>query len=189
MEESRNGRSLIDRYRRVAATLLLGMLIIFPYTFKYLNHNKEPYPAIIFPAGASRVETDSNTFEFNTTSVYCKSLKTNELEKQVVAEFMYPIPPRYFSRIVNNKFGLENSKELEVNFRKNIFPSFKYMKPPATALSAENILETKAWLKERLASQGCEENFFIIRRTTMAVDIGSREVFEKGIVDEERYEL
>ncbi|MEM6520292.1 MAG: hypothetical protein AAF892_06205 [Cyanobacteria bacterium P01_D01_bin.71] len=164
-------------------------MVVFPYTFKYLNHNKEPYPAIIFPAGASRVETNNDVFEFKTTGVYCNDLKTGKLERQDIASFMYPIPSRYFSGILANGFGLDTSQEVKVEFRKNIFPSFTYSKPPTASLNTENVKQTKNWLKERLSNQGCTEDFFVVRRELNSVNIKSKMISEVEVIDEERYDL
>lgn len=172
---------------KLSFNLLLLTALVVPYGLKLLSPLLEPYPAIIFPAGAGKVESSQDTFEFSISNIYCFNLLTEDWEKLSTRSFLHPIPPQRFYAISRNEFGLNSDLEYEVNFRRNILPSFTYKNH--SALSAAKIESTRAWLRDRLQKHGCRAESLLVRRTLMSVNLKTRIVSEIDVIGEEKFEL
>lgn len=178
---------MFERYKLTVLTFLLVIALIVPYGLKLLSSSLEPYPAILFPSGAAKVRGDQDSFEFETINLYCFDLMSESWKPKDTSSFLSPIPNHFFGAIVKNEFGLNPDLEYTVKSRKNFLPRFTYKN--VHALSAVNIDEAKAWLRNRLLEQGCRDDSLLIQRKLMLADLNDKSVSEIKVTSEKLYEL
>lgn len=178
---------MFERYKFTLLTFLLAIVLLIPYGLKLLSSSLEPYPAILFPSGAAQVRGNQDSFEFETINLYCFDLNSEAWKPQDTSSFLSPIPNHFFGAVVKNEFGLNPDLEYTVKSRKSLIPRFSYQN--AKALSAVNINQAKAWLRDRLAAHGCSDSSLLIRKKLMLADLNDRSVSEIKIISEKRYEL
>jgi hypothetical protein len=179
--------SIFIKHKRVIFLFLLGIFLFVPYVLKLLSYGAlEPYPAIVFPAGASKLKLEANSYTFKDLGIYCLDLKAKEWKRQDAYSFLEPIPVQNLSSIIKNEFGLNPNLKHQVKFRR-ISLGFSYEN--AQALSEANIDLTKAWLRGRLAEHGCHDNFLLVKTRYIAIGRETQMTSEVNKIDEKLYEL
>ena len=97
--------------------------------------------------------------------------------------FLGEIPIHYLYTIIEGNFGLKPYEE-----------EFKLYKPPikfkqANVYTKQSVMETKAWLKERLRKQGMKDSIFVLRYYSNTYNLQTKSIESKKILYEEEYDL
>ena len=135
-------------------TILLAVCLFTPFALRTLSTRLEPYPAVLLPAGASRVRLNQSEVSFSRTTLTCRGRDGN-WQPLDVTRLLSPIPPWSFHDIVSNEFGLKSTplpKASRCNgCRKS---SHCPATPPATRRSKPRGDGSRcAWRQPRTASQ------------------------------------
>ena len=177
---------MINKYKHIIGFFLLSTILVIPYMIKLIVR-LEPYPAIILPSGAGKVERKDDSFQFTRTNIYGLGLVSGEWERRDPKSFLNPIHVHFLSAIIKNDFGLNPDLEYTVSSRGNLIPSFTYNN--RDCLTEKNISYTKSWLRTRLSNHGCKNEMIIVRQVLLSADLKTREITEIGITNEKTYHL
>jgi hypothetical protein len=152
--------------------IIAAFIIILPcmLALRY-GKNLEPYPAVMLPAGAGKIQ-----FVDDSTHVFYKTLAgysgDGQLVRIPVAEFFHPIPVQYVPAILSSNFGFNGTEISHHNvgligwlkkkgiIKKRIFP-------------VEAHAFTKSWLKEKLSGLGLQTDSILIIYLEKVVHQGS----------------
>ncbi len=165
-----------------AVSAFLGL----PYALKVVAPVLEPYPAIIFPSGHSKVDINDTDLTYSRVALVGFD-KDTLAEKQLEPRaFLKPIPTQYLTYLAKNEFGLEADRNETIHFRYLSFPprTFERRKP-----SQEEIGEMKQWLREKLIEQNCSGERFIIRRSKTTISTETGETIKREIHSEKTIAL
>ena len=87
-------------------SFIMVIALVVPFGLKKKSSYLEPYPAIIFPAGAGKINLNQSNITFNQSRLWGK--KPDGSWKQVrLKQFFSPIPIHYKGYIAGNSFGLK----------------------------------------------------------------------------------
>ena len=136
----------MNQYPNLFLTLLLAFALLPPFVLKTLRRI-EPYPAIILPAVAGKVDVGSKEISFKRTSLWGKDKKTGAWTKIDVETFLAPIPVHYLEAIAKNSFGLNSAEGRIINLPKgfNIF---------VKKVTLNEVEGGKHWLRQKLVQSG-----------------------------------
>jgi len=115
-------------------TLLIALALLIPESLHRWHKSLEPYPAVILPAGAGRIQIRHHRVRLNRPVFLGK--RDGSWHELNVVKLMYPVGD-YFTLIAKRDFG---------------FPRSKHASPEDLADAAI----TKRWMQKRLADQGFE---------------------------------
>jgi hypothetical protein len=76
---------------------------------------------------------------------------------------------------------------VSVNFAWNLFPDFDYTNQKF--ITEERVVAAKAWLRERLALQGCETDTLLARKVIVKSHVITKTNVETGIAGELYFNL
>ena len=88
------------------ATFVLVIFLFLPFCLRFVG--KEPYPAILFPSGASKIKKKEDQISFKVVKYYAldKNGKWVEIDRKA---FMFPIPAHYLDYLVVRNLGLKKN--------------------------------------------------------------------------------
>lgn len=153
---------------------------MIPFALKSLQPGLEIYPAIIFPAGAEKLNLKDETRSFQNYELYGykDTLQIIEWKK-----FLGEIPGQYYHSLIKGNFGLESySNEFEIPFTQIKVAEKNY-------LNEKKIEEAKDWIKARLLEQGFSDSIFIVRKIQKNYNINSRKLENQTLIYEKTFRL
>lgn len=159
----------MNQYPNLLLTLLLTCTLIPPYILKIYHPRLEPYPAIILPSGARKVNLGRNDITFNRTSIWAKHEK-NDIWTRIDAEtFLSPIPPHYLYEIARNSFGLDSSP----GKTNNLLQKYNIL---TNKVTPSEVKEGKRWLSQKLVQSEYKPDKIMITLEQMKFDITTRKI-------------
>lgn len=165
-------------------SLLVLVLLIVPFVLRIVSPGLEVYPSIVLPSGAGKVRITEGLLTYMTTEIYAKTVRSGNLVRLDVAEFLRPIPVQYFHNVVECGFGLDSSYRKEI---KSLL--FQPIKIDLVKVNEAERAETKSWLRSRLREAGCRDSLLIVQRRALTYDVNSRELQNDNLFDEQIYFL
>lgn len=140
----------------------------------------EIYPAIIFPAGAEKLNLKNEIRSFQNYELYGlkDTLQIIDSEK-----FLREIPSQYFHSLIKGNFGLESYlNEFEIPFTKIKVPEKNY-------LNDQKIQDAKDWIKKGLKEQGLSDSILVIRKIQKDYNVISKKLEKQTIIYEKTFSL
>lgn len=159
-------------------TVLLSFILFVPFILKILNSELEPYPAIILPSGAGKININSKFIEVNNLSIY--GYKQGKLQRLDPESFLKPIPSQYIHSIAKNEFGLY--KKQQENLHLKILR--KKLKLKRKFINFKNQKLAKIWLSKKLKKHQLSPYFIVIRYELRKLDIDNGKELSKQIKNE-----
>ena len=162
-------------------TILLSIALFFPFILRTLSSTLEPYPSILLPSGAGKINLKKEVIKVNNLSIYGYDFQ-GKLQKVDAVKFLAPIPSQYLYSIARNEFGLSTKTTEEIwigGFGKSIKLDRK-LKP----INPENQKLAKLWLSDRLSQLGLSTSSILIRYELRKLAINSGKEVSKEIINE-----
>lgn len=171
-------------YPNIAKSILLATFLLIPFLFRFVNSSFEMYPAILFPSGASIVNTKDTLLVFNKYELFGIDSLSNNKKQLNPKRFLDPIPMHYWTRISTYDFGLDSLRLRKVSInRLNLhFEDELYFPTP----QVEN---TKKWLREKLKKQSCYDSLFYITTSQVFFDQFNGKIDSSIIISEKNIQL
>lgn len=165
----------------VRFTILLFIILIIPFLLRYNYGNRfELFPAILLPAGASKVHVGSGQFSVN--YMVAMALKGNEWGKVDAVRLLHPIPATNHIYIFSRNFGLVENQDGGDKFLSRLEESLglnKYNSPNQQAKAS-----TRQWLSKRLKDQGFSGSIIKIVQKEDRISPSSGKVRHETIIKE-----
>ena len=165
-------------------TILLIIALFVPFAIKTANSKLEPYPAIILPSGASKLDLKKGAIGVDSLSIYGYDTQ-GKLEKIDVKQFIAPIPSHYFQVIANNEFGLSTKTTDEIWLR----GLNKKIDIKRKSISLENQELAKIWLTNRLKKLDLSSSSILIRHESKELSINDGKELSREIINEKNISL
>ncbi len=172
----------MNQYPNLSLTLLLAFILLPPFTLKTLNHNLEPYPAIIFPSGARKIDVGAREISFNRTSLWGKHEKDNTWTRVDVETFLAPIPVHFLPAIARNSLGLKSAEGRIIKLPKEI----KILSKKVTSSEVQN---AKHWWRQKLVRSGYASDELMITSEKVKFDIKTGKIIRIKRSHEEIFRL
>lgn len=167
----------MSRYPNLFLTLLLALALIPPFVLKTLRRI-EPYPAIILPAVAGKVDVGGKEVSFKRTSLWGKDKETGVWKRIDVKTFLAPIPVHYLNAIAENSFGLNSAEGRTIDLPKGFEIFIKKV--------TSNEVETgKQWLRQKLAESGYASDELAIASEQVNFDVETGQIITNKRIHEE----
>jgi hypothetical protein len=109
-----------------------------------IRYYTEPYPAILLPGTGPPLRTDSGLFTVKTTALIAED-NTGGHHSVSDAMLLVGVPTIYRRFVISRSFGINRDRDT----RAIRLPGVGRWQP-VTALTVEQVSETRAWLKSRL---------------------------------------
>jgi hypothetical protein len=174
------------KYKNIMGLTLLSLCLFIPFGLSFIS-GLEPYPAVILPGGAGKIKIDGDDLRFSKLVLYGKDQESDQWKSLDATAFLDPIPVVYLRSIIVNEFGLNRDRVVSVNFAWNLFPDFDYTNQKF--ITEERVVAAKAWLRERLALQGCETDTLLARKVIVKSHVITKTNVETGIAGELYFNL
>lgn len=171
----------MNKYPHLSLSLLLFFLLVVPYVLK-IRYDLEPYPAIILPAGANKINTSTKEVIFHRTSIWGRHEKDNTWKKVDVEAFLSPIPPHFLHAIIRNSLGLSFNGGRTIYLPKGIEILSK-------KVTLSEVQEAKNWWSQKLVSFGYASNKIMITRDKVKFNTQTEQIIESERVNEEIIKL
>jgi hypothetical protein len=146
------------KYPNVLYTSLLATVLIVPFLIR--AGPTEPYPAVLLPSGAGKVNATGELTDSDRTAIYAKSAGHDAWIRLSPAEFMHPVPVQYFPTLAQRYFGLLPTPHqiLKLGF---------LAIDTQPKISDEEIKSAKQWLRQRLAETGYDDSVLRVTEETV----------------------
>ncbi len=165
-------------------TVFLILVLLVPFVLKTVSRKLEPYPAIILPSGASKLDLKEGKIGVDGISIYGYDTQGN-LEKIDVKQFIAPIPSHYFHVLANNEFGLSTKTTDEIWLR----GLNKKIDIKRKSTSSEHQELAKIWLANRLKKLGLSTSSILIRYEFKELSINDGKELSRKITNEKNISL
>jgi hypothetical protein len=158
------------KYPNVLYTSLLATILVVPFLIR--AGPTEPYPAVLLPSGAGRVNASGEQIDSDRTAIYAKSAGHDAWIRLSPEEFLHPVPVQYFRTLAQRYFGLVPVPHqiLKLGFLAIDMP------PRISDKDAES---AKQWLRKRLTATGYDDS--LLRVTEEIVTFRRSDGAEMGI--------
>jgi hypothetical protein len=150
-------KSYLKEYTYTYSSLVLLLALVLPYRSPF----GEPYPAVILPSGATKINVETSKVYFTRKSVWARKNQEVTWTNLSNKEFIAPIPAQYFAKIYDGKFGF-NSSHPHIS---------------------------KDWIQKRLSELGFNTNEIRLTTERVTFDVKSQRLIKKEIRHEEIIEL
>lgn len=164
---------------RFTTVLLIFLMVPFIFRFK-LGNRFEPFPAILLPAGASKVKVGSSDFKVDYIALFAQ--KDGNWERVDAALLLYPIPATNHIYIFSRGFGLIEPPELEDRLLNRLLVKLNVQKK--TNPTEQEKDRTKNWIVKRLKKQGFTGSILKIVQKEEIFSIHSGELLSECINNE-----
>ncbi|KAA3438471.1 hypothetical protein [Rufibacter hautae] len=165
----------------VKSTFFLFLILFFPFILRIKTQHLEPYPALLLPSGATKLELMSDTLEVNSTELY--GLTPNGTLKEVnPVRFFFPIPVQYMNPILLNDFGRVNPLENDKGGLVQLLKKFKVLRDKI--IDANDEEELSKWLDSKLVEQGFTPGFLKAFKTTSTFSVKANRLLSKKLSNE-----
>jgi hypothetical protein len=141
------------KYPNTVYTALLSVFLVVPFAIATLAPVLEPYPAVLLPTGGGRIQTTGDQMDWGRTSIYGKVAGGDAWTRLSPPEFLSPIPPEFFSTLVQRYFGLSPVGPIANRTRIGVVITIDPRKVPE-----EEVKNAKQWLSARLKESGCDDS-------------------------------
>ena len=143
------------------------------------------FPAIILPAGSDTISIEDSKVSFTKNSVLGKqNAPTRSWSKIDTEKLIEPIPVHYLKYMVLTSFGFPSESKKAGNVWKQ-----KYDSLMSSKISAEEVVETKNWLKQRLTKLGYVADEFMFISEEATFDINTGKIISRTRTDEKTFKL
>ena len=166
----------MNQYPNFSLTLLLAFTLLPPFALTKLN--LQPYPAIILPSGARKVDVGAREISFNRISLWGKHEKKDIWTRVDVETFLAPIPVHYLPAIARNSFGLNSAKGKIINLPKGVNILSKKVTP-------SEVQRVKHWLRQKLVQSGYASDELMITFERVNFDIETGKILTSNRSHEE----
>jgi hypothetical protein len=150
------------KYPNILYTALLSTLLVVPYALYALAPALQPYPALLIPGGAGRINTAGDQMELERTSIYGRVAGFDAWTRLSPPKFLSPIPAEFFPMLVERNFGLSPVRPIAIRSRVGAVITIQPHK-----VGEDELKKAKQWLRARLQASGCDAN--VIRITQEVV--------------------
>lgn len=146
------------KYPNVLYTSLLATVLIVPFLIR--AGPTEPYPAVLLPSGAGKVNATGELTDSDRTAIYAKSPGHDAWIRLSPAEFLHPVPVQYFPTLAQRYFGLLPTPHqiLKLGF---------LAIDTQPKISDEEIKSAKQWLRQRLTETGYDDSVLRVTEETV----------------------
>lgn len=153
------------QFKYTIITLILIIVLGLPFILRLKHPRMEPYPAILYPSGATLIKTNDNTVSFFSVEL-SDSTKVYNTE-----ELLNPIPVHFLFEFGETGYGLRKFSS-----------EFKLYKPPITfrrynRWNIENVEEIKSFWKNRFDS-----NYFIVKKKMKTFDTDNGNLVNQELI-------
>lgn len=159
----------------------LALLVPFAVT---LSTNSEPYPAVVFPGGASVVRTNNSVVQYEATLLFGVD-QSGTPTRLDVAAFLDPIPTHYLYALEASYFGLNDDKDLVIRVKEIGWT----LAVPRPSISDADRQATQMWLGDRLEALGLERSVLIMQRVKVTADSNTGEELSRTTIRENTLDL
>jgi hypothetical protein len=130
-------------------TGLLATFLIVPFLLRV--GPIEPYPAVLLPSGAGKVNATGKQIDSDRTAIYGRLADHDAWIRLPPSEFLHPVPVQYFPTLAQRYFGLIPTPHyiLKLGF-------IKIDTQPK--ISDEDVKRAKQWLRQRLTETGFDDS-------------------------------
>lgn len=158
------------------------MGLVPPYILKF-NAITEPYPAIILPAGAGKINISKSTLSFRQSMLWGKrEFDSPEWAALDVEKLLYPIPTHYFVPIFSRSLRLGKGAE-------HIVQSISQNDNAKGKGLDQNLKITNNWISGKLKQQGFQPNTIRLTVEDVTLDTFSQKRTSSIIKHEKIFEL
>lgn len=168
----------MKRYFNLWFTLLIAGMLIIPYILTL--YGVEPYPAIILPSGASRVNIGQNS-TFRRISLWGRDKVDGDWKRVNPRPFLKPIPVSHLKSLARNSFGLNSIDE---RVKVVTLPGVR-LTVPNTKVTSSEIQEAKHWLSQRLIQLGYAPDELMITTDEAVLDTSINKIIRHKRLHEE----
>lgn len=174
------------RYKHIAGASALALVLGAPFALKTVAPALEPYPAIIYPAGAGVVDTRENLLRSSRVELVGFDPASGQEQIVEIQPFLSPIPVQYFRDLTSREFGLQENLSLEIDFRILPLKTRTVVRRPITPEARD---EAREWLRGRLDKAGLDPHRLLIRTSSLVIDARSGAELERKVTNEKNLGL
>ena len=167
-------------------TLLLVIILVVPL-LRRIFVGGEPYPAILLPSGATKINLANETVSVRIISIYGYG-RDGRLHRITAQQLLSPIPNHYLFGIVRNEFGLTGKTDIKL-WDKILNMINVEIKRKNIQNKEENIQEAKTWLKHKLEGLELSNSSIIVRHELLEIDRTTGKEVTNKINNEQVFEL
>lgn len=166
------------KYPNTIYTVLLLLTLVVPFAIAFVAPTLEPYPAVLLPSGAGKINTTGDQLDLSRTSLYGKALGSGSWTRLSPPQFLHPIPAEFFPPLAQRCFGLQPVEPTPYRTRVGIVVTISPRK-----VDEKEIARAKEWLRTRLKESGCEDS--LLRISQEVVTIRRSDGAELGVRNED----
>ncbi len=146
------------KYLNVLYTSLLAAVLVVPFLIR--AGPTEPYPAVLLPSGAGKVNATGDRIDSDRTAIYAKSPGHDAWIRLSPEEFLHPVPVQYFPTLAQRYFGLVPTPHqiLKLGF---------LAIDTQPKISDEEVKSAKQWLRQRLTATGYDDSQLRVTQETV----------------------
>lgn len=162
-------------------SLILSFILLLPFVIRTIAPALEPYPAIVLPAVATKIDVGGDVAKVGVISIYGYE-SGNNWKRIDPVNLLEPIPVRYLSKIIRHDFGLTqttyavDNKLLSLQLR-------------GKPLSKEQEKQSQVWLSDRLQNLGYLNSQIKISNETIEIHLGSGKIIGRTVENEKVIQL
>ena len=138
---------MIRRYPSLSLTLWLALILIPPFLISSRYRELEPYPAILLPTGATKIQVGQKDVRFIGMNLWGKRKRDQSWTKIDAEKLIDPIPIHFLAPIIGHRFGLELANG-------HVYKLPRQLSLRTNKVTASEAEQGKQWLRQRLASLG-----------------------------------
>lgn len=129
-------------------TILLAIILVVPFLIR--AGPTEPYPAVLLPSGAGKVNSTGQQIDSDRTAIYAKLAGHDAWIRLSPGELLHPVPVQYFPTLAQRYFGLVPTPHqiLKLGF---------LAIDTQPKISDEDVKGAKQWLRQRLTETGYDD--------------------------------
>lgn len=139
-------------------SLVLALCLLVPEVLRALSGSLEPYPAVLLPAGAGKVRLPGGRATMK--HVLIEGERAGGWQELDRAALLAPLPVHYFGEVVRGEFGFHDRQ-------------WHGLTAPPPAATPEQLLQTKAWLRQRLMQMGFEPHRLRVVQESYVLEVPS----------------
>ena len=177
----------MNQYPNCSLTLLLTFILLPPFALTTLKPHLEPYPAIILPSGAGKIDVGSKDISFTRIDLWGKREKDNTWTRIDLETFWPPIPQQYFYPIVRNSLGLKLEQDEIIKPTKGIGGIIN--KILSNKITPSEVDDAKRWWRKKLVQSGYDSDEIMITSEKVKFDIETGKIISIKRSHEEIFRL
>lgn len=167
----------MNQYPNLSLTVLIAFAFFTPFILA--KKFSEPYPAIILPSEAGKIDVSVKNVIANRTSLWSKPNKDDTWVRiDDVETFLEPIPVQYLRAIAKNSFGLNSAKGKIINLPRGVSILSK-------KVTLNEVKEAKHWLRQKLVQSGYDPKELMITFEKVTFNVETGKIIEINISYEE----